>query len=255
MQIVVFGTRSRYTGSHSDFSNITKTLEKVARHTDTRHLVTALYLLPGQNQNRGTAYVRHWYSRKNFTTQRGKWNFTAKWPDPDDLPDRFKLIRMRLDSHPSLYPKIELDTYGWRFTYETFHDHLATLFAHELHHYRRYHLGLHPGEGEQSANRWALEQVQKAGFRVMAEKQPARQKKRRINWKKKFPFLDPYLNYRHLKPGDQLIIAHDPRKQYGGQTVEVIRPIRTNSKRMVVRTRDGKTWRWPMNWLLLKNKS
>lgn len=249
MKIVVFGTRSRYSGSNDELRHITQTLLKVAHNTDTRHLVTAVYLLPGENQNRGTAYVRHWCSKHNFSTNRGKWYFTTRWPVPNDLPDQFKLIRMRLDSHPSHYPKKELDTYGWYFTYETFHDHLATLFAHELHHYRRYHLGLHPKEGEQSANRWALLHVQKSGFKVRAEKLPVKRKKQRKDWKKRLPFLDPYHAYRHFRSGDRLMVVHDPRKQYEGQMVEVIRPIRSNSKRMVVRTPDGKTWRWPINWL------
>ncbi len=226
-------------------------LEKVASSSNTSELVTALYLGRGHHHNRGTAYVRKWMTPSNFITKRGKWALTHQWALPVNLPDKFKLIRIRLDGENRLYPKKELDTYGWIFEYETFYDHLATLFAHELHHFRRYHLNLHPGEGEHSANRWALAHAQNIGFRVNGERQPLRKNqtlfKRRIR-----TLFDPFPEFRHLKTGDELIITRDPRHYYLNQHATVVRPVRSNSKRVVVRTGDDKIWRWPMAWVRIK---
>ena len=214
-------------------------LEKVAASSDTSELAVALYLVRGHLHNRGTAYVRKWMTPSYFTTKRGKWALTSQWTLPENLPEKFKLIRIRLDANPSLYPKKELDTYGWVFEYETFYDHLAALFAHELHHFRRYHLNLHPGEGEHAANRWALIHAQNLGFWIKGEKQPTRKKqslfKRRIR-----ALFDPFPEFRHLKAGDRLIITRDPKNKYLGQHATVIRPVRSNSKRIVVQTQDHK---------------
>jgi hypothetical protein len=228
-------------------------LEKMASSSDTSDLVTALYLIRGHLLNRGTAYVRKWMTSSHFTTKRGKWALTSQWELPENLPEKFKLIRIRLDANPRLYPKKELDTYGWLFEYETFYDHLAVLFAHELHHFRRYHLGLHPKEGENGANRWALAHAQSLGFRVRGEKQPS--SKRASRFKRRFRTLfDPFPEFRHLKTGDKLIITRDPKNKYLGQHVIVMRPVRSNSKRIVVQTQDHKIWRWPMAWVRIKTE-
>ena len=230
-------------------------LQKVAENTDTQDLVVSLYLLPGRYENRGTAYVRDWLIPNNFITKRGKWSITSQWALPSDLPQRFKLIRLRLDGNQNLFPRTEEDRYGWVFRYASFQDHLATLFAHELHHYRRFHLNLHPREGEHSANLWALQHVKELGFHIEGKK--VRQKQRRKNSNKfflgKFPKLDPFSRFRKLPSGTQLVIKHDPKGRYLGQKVTIVRPIRSNSNRMVVQTHDGIIWRWPMNWLDICN--
>jgi len=226
-------------------------LEKVASSSDTSELVTALYLTRGHRHNRGTAFVRKWMTPSNFITTRGKWSLTHQWDLPENLPEKFKLIRIRLDSEYYLYPKKELDTYGWLFEYETFYDHLAVLFAHELHHFRRYHLNLHPGEGEHAANRWALIRAQNLGFRVEGKRQPPRKKRTPIRHRIRTLF-DPFAEYRHLKPGDKITITRDPRKIYLNQSAILVRPVRSNSKRVVIQTGDGKIWRWPMAWVRIK---
>jgi len=224
---------------------------RIASSTDTADLVVALYLLPGVNKTRGTAYVHRELETRNFTTGRGKWAFTRKFPVPEDLPDTFKLIRLRIDCNSTRYPHIEKDIYGWEFSYPSFTDHLATLFAHELHHFRRYHLNLHPGKGEQSANKWAVLHVQSLGYEVEARKIKKRNKKK-INYStflEKFPRLDPYADFRDLQATDTVRIRHDPSRKYLNQTATVKRPIRSNSKRLVIQTQDGKSWRWPMEWV------
>ncbi len=234
-----------------DKKRILNCLSQIADSTDTSALIVALYLLPGVNKTRGTAYVHKNLTPQNFTTGQGKWAFTKKFIIPDDLPATYKLIRLRIDSSSKRYPYIEKDIYGWEFFYPSFIDHLTTLFAHELHHFRRYHLHLHPGQGEQSANKWAVQHVQSLGYRVKARKV---RKRKRKNFSyssilKKFPLLDPYSDFRHLKTADKVRIKHDPNNKYINQSVTVQRPIRSNSRRLVIKTRDGKNWRWPMEWI------
>lgn len=233
--------------------SISDVIDRVASETATQDLVVALYLLPGVYHSRGSAYVRQWFHPTDFTTGQGRWSFTKSWVVPTDLPDRYKLIRMRLDDSPRHFPKTERDTYEWEFKYPSFEDHLATLFAHELHHYRRFHLNLHPGEGEQSANRWALKHVQNLGFPVEGKRLPVRRKKKRtvsfLN--KKLTALDPFIEFRTIKPDSSCFIKNDPRGKYMGERVRVIRPLRSNAKRLVIETHDGKVWRWPVTWLEL----
>jgi len=224
---------------------ISEILDSVAENTDTSQLITALYLLTGAHQTRGV-YLRPWIGKDTFRTNRGKWSVTMHFPVPDNLPDKFRLIRMRLDGRAKDFPKDELDGYGWCFRYHRFEDQLATLFAHELHHYRRYHLNLHEKEGEHSANRWALLHTQALGYHVSARRI---HKKRHQKIITPFSGHDPYKKFRHLKAGDALIIQTDPRQMYTNQIVRIVRPIRNNSKRMVIKTQDGKKWRWPMTWL------
>ncbi len=179
MQVHLFHNPHFFKQNHIDKEDIFRTLDTIAQSTDTSNLIVALYIIPGYRQNRGTAYVRRWMTPDRFIARKGKWAFAKKWGSPSDLPGQFKLIRMRLDGRDRLFPRTERDIYGWEFRYFTFLDHLATLFAHELHHFRRYHLDLHPREGEQSANRWALQHVQNCGFQVEGKKHLVKRRRRR----------------------------------------------------------------------------
>ncbi len=251
MKIYLFATPLSLSRCNIDQEKIFQTLNTVANTTDTRDLVVALYLLPGAAMNRGVAYVRGWLTRENFITGRGKWSFSKKWDVPSDLPEKFKLIRMRVDGNFQHFPRTERDGYNWEFTYAAFLDHLATLFAHEIHHFRRYHLGLHPREGEHSADKWALNHVKNLGFNVEGRKLRIRKRKHKPHFliQKIFPQINPFSHFRQLSAGAQLIVIHDPKRKYLGQTVNVVRPIRSNSRRIVIETQDGKKWRWPMGWL------
>jgi hypothetical protein len=251
METYIFSNADYLRQAGLEHNTIQQTLERVARNTDTRDLVTALYLLRGHHQTRGSAFVRSWMTPETFLANRGKWTFTQKWGIPADLPSQFKLIRMRLDVHLSAFPLKEMDVYGWELQYHHFNDRLAALFAHELHHFRRHHLGLHTREGEHAANRWALEHVQNLGYNVICTRRVKKKKHRSLRSSiiKRNPFLDPYASFRKLVPGDRLIIVHDPRKKYINDLVTVMRGIRINSKRIVIQTSDRQIWRWPMNWL------
>jgi len=152
---------------------------------------------------------------------------------------------MHLAQPPETYPRTERDIYDWEFHYATQADHLAVLFAHELHHFRRYHLGMHPREGEHGANQWAIKHAKAHGFQAEGRRLPIKKKKE----KKRFRFLDPYKAFRSVKAGERIEIITDPTGKYTRQTAEVIRAIRSNSKRIVIKTDDGLTWRWPMAWV------
>ena len=247
MKIYPFSVENpaRYFGV--DLEKIKHILETVAGDTETRDLVLAIYFLKKSPWIGGT-YFRNWMMPEDFVTGRGRWNITKKFPPTNQLPDKYKLIRLLFDLRMNTYPLTQNDRYGWVFKYESFADHLAFLMAHELHHFRRYHLGMHFKEGEQSANKWALNHTYELGFNVSGEKIPRHKKKKYFN-NHIFPKVDPYKKFRNLSRGSELLIHYDPHGRYLNEFAEVIRPIRSNSKRIVIKTSDGKSWRWPMEWL------
>jgi hypothetical protein len=254
MKYYCFAGASTFDRAGLSVQGIIRLLENVAVGTDTRDLVVVLYLLPGIHRSRGTAYVRRWMTAREFQTGRGRWGFTRKYPVPRDLPAKFKLIRMRLDPAPGTFPRTERDGYRWLFQYRSFSDQLATLFAHELHHFRRHHLGLHPHQGEHAANQWALQTVRRLGYAVEGKRIPA-VKKAEAGILRLFPkirkWTDPYSRLRGLKIGTRVVIVHDPRGRYRGEVTTLVRSVRSNSKRVVIQTSDGKIWRWPMAWIKL----
>ncbi|NQT24079.1 hypothetical protein HQ585_01860 [candidate division KSB1 bacterium] len=250
MQLYIYSNLSE-NDTQTQYDPLRDIIHRIAAQTDSSDLVVALYLWPGRFRTRGTAYVNRWMTPRRFLPTHGNWKAVRSFGVPADLPARFKLIRLRLDGNRSAYPKKELDIYGWEFQYPDFKTHLAHLFAHELHHFRRYHLGLHPREGEHSANQWALDHVRNLDYpleyrRIQTSQQKKPSKKNTL-WKKIVG--DPFSHFRGLKQGDTVRIVNDPRKKYTRQEARVLRPIRTNSTRIVIQTMDGKEWRWPMNWL------
>jgi hypothetical protein len=144
--------------------NIGSVLQAIASTTDTEDLVTAVYFLALRNDFSGS-YIMPAVSPGEFSTieSRGDSAFVRDFTPPPDLPPSFSLIRMMLGTAYS-YPIQETDTYGWTMRYYTFESHVAFLFGHELHHFRRHRLGLHPREGEISANKWALRRALDEGF-------------------------------------------------------------------------------------------
>ena len=248
MKIFIHAARETQFAAGGMESVLRALFDRVAEETDTSDLVVSVYLLPGIHATRGAAYVRHWMTPKEFRTGRGNWGITKRFPDPGGLPERFKLIRMRIDPDPSSFPRTERDGYHWIFRYGTLDDQIAVLFAHELHHYRRYHLGLHPREGEHSSNRWALDTALRLGFSVEGRPVRRTRKTRRLLPRLR-RWLDLYGHLRDLKAGSRMLITHDPGGQYAGQLSRLVRPVRLNAKRVVIQTPDGKTWRWPMAWV------
>lgn len=250
MKIYLFASPEFNNNPSASFSKISSVLEKIANGTDTHDLITAIYLLPGRYKTRGTAYVRDWQTSEQFATGRGHWSISRAFDTPQDLPEQYKLIRIRIDPSPEHYPREERDVYHWKFMYSRFEDHLANLFAHELHHFRRFHLDLHPGEGEQKANKWALNQSTRLGYTVEGTKERVRPKSRKKRIRRIFAVgRAKYKAFSGLKPGHQLIIQTDPKGRYKEQIAILKKPLRKNAKRVVIETSDGKNWRWPVEWL------
>jgi len=232
-----------------DESNLREIFNQIADGSNTKDLIVANYFLGKNSWSGGIAYTRHWLSPKQFITYRGRWKFTEQFGIPNGLPKNYKLIRLQFGIKGLKYPLCQIDRYGWKLTYFSFIDHIVFLFAHELHHFRRYHLGFHDREGENSANKWALDRVHQLNYHVNGIKLPQRKKKKRISHFVHSHITDPYKRYRSLDYGDKLLIKYDPRSQYQDEIVSVVRPIRLNSKRIVVETADGKQWRWPLEWI------
>ncbi|MBC8180458.1 hypothetical protein H8E88_04970 [candidate division KSB1 bacterium] len=231
-------------------NQLTDVLTKVSSGTNTDDLVLALYLINRNSASSGVAYVQKGLTKKQFITFRGRWTVTKNFPIPDDLPEKYKLIRLQFGINYLRYPLRQHDRYGWELSFKTFIDHFAFLFAHELHHFRRFHLGFHPREGENSANKWALHKVRELGFDVAGEK--ISQKKnnslsKRIHSKL---YFDKFKKFQKLDQGDRIFIQYDPQGRYQSEAATVLRPIRKNSRRIVVKTNDGKHWRWPMDWVV-----
>ena len=292
MKLYIFADCRCSAHSDADPARIKNVLSLVAETTDTRDLVVALYLAPKGTWYGGTAYVRHWVLPQHFRPRRGKWGKFGHHPQPPDLPAKFRLIRLLLPLGSSSYPLTEEDRYRWVHRFASFADHLAHLFAHELHHYRRHHLGLHPREGEHGANRWALAHIVAQGFQVTSERLPARQRRKRkpskialasvlnpldfvsaknilrgqahwqdvaqhllLNISKKAreeymaAKMSQFETLRSLPTGTTLLVSFDPKQRYNGSQATLIRAMRKNSLRIVIRTFDGKLWRWPLAWL------
>ncbi len=250
MKIYIYSDTSfkRCVGVNSE--QMTDVIERISATTDTDGLINSIYLINQNSMSGGIAYVRNWRSPAQFVSSRGRWKFTKKFPLPDDLPDQFKLIRLLFGLKKLTYPLQQQDCYGWDLHYQSFLDHFAFLFAHELHHFRRYHLNMHEREGENSANKWAISTVKEFGFKVEGSKVKNNRKKqnRRGKWTTTRLF-ENYKKFHDLDAGDKLIIKYDPSGRYQNQVASVIRPIRKNSRRIVVKTKDGKNWRWPMDWV------
>ena len=270
---------------------IRSVLHAVAEGTDHDKLVVAVYLLDDATTWRGVTYNSE-LTPQAFCHGRKTWKFTKGFGIPAELPPRYGLIRMAFGVRAA-YPRTQSCRYGWEYRIETFESSLALIFAHELHHYRRHHLGLHPRQGEQSACKWGLMRARAAGFHVEAKRvsspprSSGREEELRVPKAPKPRFLNRiktlagelrsddvealqdwlnrrllslrdaedrerrqahYSRLRAMKQGTELSVSRKARDRYSGESVVKVRNLRA-SERMVVRTRDGKLWRYPMLWL------
>ncbi|MFZ5516930.1 MAG: hypothetical protein ACOY90_09855 [Candidatus Zhuqueibacterota bacterium] len=250
MNIYYFSDKNREHQLQFTKYSLSDILAQIAGDTPTDDLVVAAYFTQRPAWTGGIAFTRSWLRRDQFQSYRGRWKFTRQFMTPTDLPESYKLIRLHLGTARSNYPIEQIDSYGWQLRYDSLEDHVAFLFAHELHHFRRYHLNLHPREGENAANLWALRRAAELGYRIQGAKIVRSKSKSGFS---KFLsarlYIDPYKKYRSLATGDSLIIRFDSGGRYQGKIAVVMRPIRKNSRRIVIRTEDGKTWRWPLEWI------
>lgn len=177
MKVYVFAEDNSVRGNLCQPDRIRNVLEKVAATTETAGLVVAVYLLGGSNRW-GGHMIPGCLDRTQFYSHSGRgWAFIRSWPPPADLPERFNLIRMVFGT-AARYPRTTQDNHGWKQRFPSFDHHLASLFAHELHHHRRHHLGLHHGEGEQLACKWEIQRAKEAGFDVVSHRVHGRRRRR-----------------------------------------------------------------------------
>ena len=276
---------------------IREVIESVAKGTDVKDLIVVIYLLEHSKSWHGELGSIEWLTPEQFVSTRGSWSFAQRFGVPDDLPEKFKLIRLCFGEKIAPYTRRFKDSYGFEFRYATFHDHFAELFAHELHHYRRHHLGLHPREGEISANWWSLEHVKSLGFDVKGsfvdEKKLKRKRRARLAAHKPINLLKDnpkirtkilqlsshlsssdvnyvidrlqkrcavlregekmafYERLRSLPPGTPLRICKLRESKYVShrEIVTLKRPLRKDSKRILVINKEGVPIRCPMDWL------
>ncbi|NQT52820.1 hypothetical protein HQ576_12250 [bacterium] len=152
-------------------------MERITGATDTNDLVVAVYLQTKGAEWRGEyCKVGKVLSPRDFVPRSGRFSMAKAFGTPEGLPDKYVLIRM-LFGMGARYPKSCRDSYGWTLEVGSFEEHLAYLFAHELHHYRRHHLGLHPREGEQSANKWALARLNQVGYAIVHSRTATRKRR------------------------------------------------------------------------------
>ena len=230
----------------SSEKEVQEVLSSVVLSTPVEALVTCVYLLRRSRSWRGV-YYRLWQNPDSFRARRGHWGISTRFETPADLPQRYRLIRVLIGARLT-YPMRARDRSGFEHSYQSFRDHLADLFAHELHHYRRYHLGLHPREGEVGANRWALKRVRSLGFAV--EGRQIRCRKHRT-FSPAILIRDLHHERLRLAPNGsklRVIYRFDDRLKRG-EIVTLVRPLRRPSPRIAVRTAQGKEWWAPMDWL------
>lgn len=230
-------------------SELSDIFDLISDDTDTNDLVVSNYLLSRYSWSGGIAFARDWLTASQFISSRGRWKFTRGFGIPQDLPAKFKLVRLHIGIRKLSYPMCQFDRYGWKLTYESLRDHIAFLFAHELHHFRRYHLGFHVREGENLANKWAIDRLQQLNFHVKGLKINQPRAKQSSSLRVIYQLIDPFKRYRSLSIGDKVFIKHDPKGRYHGQIVPVVLPVRSHSRRVVIETADGKRWRWPLEWI------
>lgn len=244
MRSYVFAGRGAMPDNSGGSESLAALLEEMAGDTPTQDLVTVIYLLNGHSHWKAHTVIG-WRTPAEFVPARGRWKFARRFGTPADLPERFRIIRMAFGMAEA-YPRTFDDIHGWRLTCGNFAAHLAYAFAHELHHFRRYHLALHPREGEQAACRWALGRARQAGYPLEGVRLPRRRKRRRRPRR-----LNPHFErLRALPDGAPVLIVRDSApSSYVGQTALKVRTLRRNSRRLALRTADGSEWLWPMQWL------
>jgi hypothetical protein len=224
-------------------------LRRVAEGTETRDLVVTVHLTARGQGWGGRALAHRWVTPAGFASPRWPPCGQKRFGRPAGLPARFKLIRLHCGGEGPPYPAEHTSRYLFTWRFDTFTDHLAHLFAHELHHFRRYHLGLHPGEGEASAERWAHARLRELG---MGSSLAGRRRRRPRGTRHPLPaaFRVAHERLRAVTPGATLVCAtRAGRLIRAGETVRVVRPPRRGAWRMAVRAADGRCYLVPLTFL------
>ena len=141
-------------------------VDLIAEGLETDDLVVALFMVDYNFRSPRGEYFRSWMKPSSFFMRFGRFNATQRFARPDDLPEKYRLIRIKA-SKENFFPFI-IYFREYRIYFHTFYDYLAWLFAHELYHYLEHKKNEpHDREAEEDAAcLWAYARVKELGFNV-----------------------------------------------------------------------------------------
>lgn len=253
MRVLLYAANQSFERLKTNRNSLKDILHHVAEGTDTESLVV-LISLEHSTRRWGGAFYPGDIPRGRLRRLRGPWRKAHPDGIPPGLPETFRLIEVHIGSKSSSYPCRDLNRNGFLVSLPSFDAHLAYIFAHELHHYRKHHFGLHPNEGEKGADRWAAARACDLGFEVALEE---RKQKRRRSFLRKRRTVRPsskaaeahWAIMRALHAGALVQLTRsDNRKIPAGSLLSFVRPMR-GSYRVLVKSPDGADLCVPMDWL------
>ena len=252
MRVITYASESALRSVSMDRSRVEGVLRRTAETTDTTGLLV-LTAVSSQNAGWGGSFCTQEVTPKRLGRMKGVWRDAHASGIPPGLPDSFRLIEMRIGVRAAKYPRVEYNRNGFKLWFSDFSCHLAYLFAHELHHFRRYSLGMHPREGEKSADRWAVARTEELGYSI--EMTPFKRRKSRRGRARRRPAApiamsqEDWDRIKALPSGSSVCLTKsDSRKLPAGSMVEFIRPMRA-SYRALVRDLRGDERLVPIEWL------
>ncbi len=252
MRVLIYSPAGAFRSFATDRMRVEGTVRRIARGTDTRRLLVVVQLNPDTSGWSGAFYSKD-ISRHALHRMRGPWKSAHSGGIPPGLPDKFALIEVSMGCNGISYPRVEYNQNGFRIWLRSFHAHLAYIFAHELHHYRRYKLGLHGREGEKSADKWAVGRACEMGYAVSLKpcrKHDSSRRKRRTVPSRPVKMSEDYWNrIRNLKRWSLVrLMKSDNRKVPAGTILRFLRPLRA-SYRVLVLDHMGFERLVPTEWL------
>lgn len=243
LRVIAYSSSAAYRALGTDMMRVEGTIRRIAEGTDTSGLVVLVHLSRRTARWGGVFYSSD-VSLEALRKLRGPWREVHGDGVPPGLPSSFPLIEVSIGAKRASYPLADDNRNGFRIECASFHDHLAYIFAHELHHYRRYKLGMHHREGEKSADKWAVVRARTAGYFVNIQKSPV---SRRAGMKG--PPSEHWRRVRALKEGSLLLLAKsDNRRLPAGSRLQFIRAMR-GSYRVLCRDTRGDERVVPIDWV------
>jgi hypothetical protein len=252
LRIITYTSPAALKAVSMDRSRIEGLLRRVAEATDTTGLIV-ITEVSSRNAGWGGSFCMREVTPERLARMKGVWREAHSSGVPPGLPSSFRLIEMRIGSRGEKYPRIEYNRNGFKLWFKDFSAHLAYLFAHELHHYRRYCLDMHPREGEKSADRWAAARANETGYSMnLVAVKIRRRTKRRSRRRPAGPIAMSETDWNEIKnlpSGSPVCVTRtDNRKLPVGTMVQFIRPMRA-SYRALVRDPAGDERLVPIEWL------
>ena len=253
MRLLIYSSPGAFTAFQTDRARVEGVIRRIANGTSTRGLVVTVHLAADGSGWNGGFYAKD-IPRKLLLDMRGPWRTAHASGIPPGLPEKFPMIEIYMGAKGARYPSVDYNLNGFRMWCRSFHAHLGYIFAHELHHYRRYKLGLHRGEGEKSADKWAAGRVCEVGYHMTMKpyrlhlngKKPPRRKKVPRRTKMSAAYWKRIVS---LKRWSVVRLAKsDNRRVPPGTLLRFLRPMR-NSYRALVLDHRGDERVVPIEWL------